>query len=341
MEDKFRIKETEDGRRVIGDGHQIDHLIPGQTYHSTWDSPEAFSRYIEGLDRNRSWKSSGWDRGDKDFYGTGTMDEALQLSRYGWKEGAAKIEALRAKIKAANPTRPKLIKYAIAGAVPNVPRAVAGNLFNMREPRQGKSLKKPVITLVANMSANCTITPDMISNRAAVIAALIDEIENAGYSCEVMATAMSRGGWSPFGGGDDKFKAATTVIVKPSHQPVDLMKLSFAVGHAAMFRRLIFADWCAEPSTKNGLGSGLGNAGGGFQEEEAALLEKGIYLLPSAETMSQYFKNDDTTMDKGLPYIIQYLKDKGCPAFKDTPDWKDNDLVDVVEPTAAEDDDDW
>ena len=350
LDDDVVETHTEDGRILRGNGTQLDHLLPKQTYHSLWESPEAFARYIA------TKASGGWHRDagtqkeskDGDWSGTKDLDTALKLVQDGWREGAEKIEALRSYIQASNPKRPKLIKHGIVGAVPNVPRAVAGDINNMRIPDQGKSHKKPVITLMANMSANCGIDAEMISNRAAVIAALVDEIEGAGYSCEVLATAMSRGGgwdWRSGGRKDTDFKAATTVIIKPSHQPVDLMKLAFGVGHAAMFRRLIFRDWATEPTCENGLGFGLGNAGCGFKDEEEEMLEKAIYLLPSAETHSNFFKDDKTSMEVGLPWLMQFLKEKGCPPFKHVPEWSHPDLKkeepDVEEPEDEGDEDDF
>jgi hypothetical protein len=314
-----QTKETADDRKIFGNGLQLDHLLPKQTYHSLWESPEAFARYIETITGKSSWCEAGLDKGDESFYGTKTMEDALVLAKNGWTEGAEKVEALRSRIAAANPKAPKLIQHGIAGATPNVARAVAGNIFNMRVPDASKSHKKPVITLMANMSANCMISKDSISNRAAVICALVDEIENSGYSCEVIATAMSRGSWN----GDSNFKAATSVIIKASHQPVDIKKLAFGIGHASMFRRLIFADWGSEKRCKSGLGHGLGNAGCGFKEEEKEMLDKGIYLLPSAETRQELFKDDATSMEQGLPYIMQFLKEKGCPPFRYIKDWKD------------------
>lgn len=323
MSDKVcPVKVTEDGRKIIGDGAQLDYLLPKQTFHSTWDSPEAYSRYIESLDPKNSWNGSDSWNSSSSFYGSKNMDEAVSLCRYGWKEGADKIEKLRSAIQAANPKSPKMIKYGLAGTTPNVPRAVAGNLFNMRLPEGARSAKKPVITLVANMSASCMIDAQMICNRAAAIAAIIDEIEGAGYACEVIATAMTRGH-------RDGFKAATSIIVKPSHQPVDTMKLAFSLGHSSFFRRMMFADWEVEPMCQSGLGYGLGHVGGGYKEETKELLEKGIYMLPSNQERSKYFTDDKTAMTMGLPFLLQHLKELGCPPFKDIPSWKDPDHKDL------------
>lgn len=328
-------KETEDGRVIHGNGAQLDYLMPKQTFQSVWESPEAFARYIETLDRSKSWGKMGFDE-DEQFTGTKDMDEALKLAKYGWKEGADQIEKLRSRIQAANPKSPKMIRYGLAGSTPNVPRAVSGNIFNMRQPEKAKSHKKPVITLVSNMVAAWYVNKDAISNQAATIAAIVDEVESQGYSCEVIATAMSRGY------GKDKFQAATSIIIKHSHQPVDTMKLAFGLGHASLFRRMIFADWCAEKTCKNGLGSGLGSVGGGFAKEQEELLEKGVYLLPSVQEKPAFFETEEVAMEKGLPYLMQHLKDMGCPPFKDIPEWAGKTTLEGLpcDPDYDEDEDD-
>lgn len=326
---------TDDDRKLLGDGLQLDHLLPKMSYHSLWDSPEAYARYIETLNPSQSWNGPDAWTSTSEFYGqTKNMKETLSLCQNGWKEGAEKIEALRAYIKAANPRAPRLIRHGLAGATPNVPRAVAGNLFNMRQPGSSESRKKPVITLVANMSASCGIDSEMISNRAATLAAIIDEIEASGFSCEVIATAMSQGRAG--------FRAATSVIVKPSHQPVDVMKLAFSLGHASFFRRMIFADWETQDVCQKGLGYGLGTIRTeAYKRDQEALLEKAIYMLPSNQERSEYFKDDVTAMEKGLPFILQHLKELGCPPFKALKEWKDPDFVEPPKfPTWHDDEDD-
>ena len=335
---KVRTDRSEEFR---GDAEDIDRLLPTLDYHSAWSTPEKFASHIENLSKKEAWQDSGWTSGE-DFTGTKDMAEAISLAREGWKEGAEKIERLRGRISAMYPKSPRLVAYGIAGATPNVPRAIAGNLFNMRVHDAAKSRKKPVITLLSEMAANCGVDKNMISNRAAVVAAVIDQIESSGYSCEVISTASSKPGfWS----GKKEFTSAVTIRVKESHQPVDVVRMAFPLGHSSIFRRMMFADWGTSKSCQAGLGSGLGS-GTVFDEDEHAeyLEEKQIYLIPSAGSgLGKYFKTDELASTDGLALIIQSLKDQGCPAFRDAPEWEEQEKPDAdsdVEPDYPDDDDD-
>lgn len=297
--------------KIIGDAKQITDLIPGKSYSSVWETPESFSRYIENLKQKDAWDDSAWEN-VKSFAGTEDMPEAIDLMKNGWHEGADMISKLRDSIQASKPQAPKFIRYGMAGSTPNVPRAVAGNILNMRAQDLDKARRRPVITLISNMAANCGVSADAITNRAAVVAALIDEIESAGYACEVIATAPSAGGW----GGGSGFTAATSVLVKNSNQPVDTVRLAFSLGHASMFRRMIFADWETEPLCEDGLGRSLGHSSDNELEGNP---EKGIYIIPSAEGCAFKFATPEKAMTEGLAHIIDSLKAQGCPAFPGQP----------------------
>lgn len=238
-----------------GDAKELETYLPGFTYLSAWSSPEKFVRYVKTLRRKDAWQDAGWDKGNPEWYGSETMEEAIALAESGWKEGVDQLEKTRNRVLSANPLLPKPIKYGIAGVTPNVPRAVSGNILNMRQPDMDKSKRRPVLTLICNMSANCGVSSSAITNRAAVVAAIVDQIEVAGFSCEVITTATSRGGGFA---GSSGFSAAISVVLKRSDQAVDLSKLAYGLGHASFFRRLIFADKGSAKICKDGLGSGLG-----------------------------------------------------------------------------------
>lgn len=295
-------------KHIVGNAKEIVDLIPGFTYHSAWDSPEAFARHIEALNKEEAWCRAGWEEGG-DFTGTNNMKEAITLAAEGWREGADRIEGFRDKILAMKPTHLKTIKYSLAGAYPDVVRAISGNPINMRVPDWARSRRRPVITLLSDMAANCGVNKDAITNRASVVAAIIDQIEAAGYACEVIATAPTKGSmW----GGDGGYTALTSVLVKKTNQPVDLIRLSYGLGHASMFRRLIFADWGIHPANKVGLGSSLGSHKN-FDKEY--LNDKGIYVIPSAEGHSEKFKTEEIASIEGMKFIINSLKAQGCSAF--------------------------
>lgn len=300
-------------RFVKGKAADIADILPGFGVTSTYNSPEEFARFIERNRNASAWQDSFRETGGS-FYGTNTLDECLQIAQTGWKEGAEKADRIRGLISARIPRSPRFVKYGIAGSTPNVPRAVAGNLFNMKASDLAKSRRRPVLTIVSNMAVNCNVDTESISNHACVVAALIDQIEESGFACEVMAIATTSSSWG--GGG---LRVVTACRVKQSSQPVDLPRLSFSLGHAAFYRRLVFGDWGLEPKC-SGLGQCLGSSCPVGDEKE--LNSKQVYVIPCST--NKLFKKEEDAMKQGLDYLILSLKVQGCPAFAKTKQTKDD-----------------
>lgn len=293
----------EGGRVRKGNALYLERYVPGMKYSSCWESPESFAKYIEGLNRKGGWHDAGWSE-DGDFAGSKCMDDTIGQARYGWPEGAEAASKIRDRVLAENPVRKEPIKYGIAGAFPNVPRAIAGDPMNMRVMDIATTKKKPVITLVSNMSCPWYVSAQTISNRAASIAAVVDQIEAAGYCCEVIAVATSSA--------SKDFKVCTSVMVKPSHQPVDIGRLAFGLGNSGMFRRMVFADWGGDSQCKT-LGTGLGHC---YDVEPSTdFKEQNIFFLPEMRK-SDMFETPQKCSTEGVLYLASKLHEQGCPAFK-------------------------
>lgn len=291
--------------KYIGNARDVAELLPGFTVSSGYSSPEALARFVEqGVKTGTPWQNSFQAKSESQFYGTSSIEECLKLAKDGWKEGAQKADKLRGLIAAKIPRSPRLVKYDVAGAVPNIPRAVSGNPLNMRALDLAKSRRRPVLTLVSNMAVNCGVDANAISNHASVVAALIDQIEDAGFACEVLSCATTRAGY-----GKGSKSVATTCRVKQSNQPVDLPRLAFALGHASFYRRLIFGDWGLEKESSF-LGQSLGCA---CPLEPEALNKQGVYVIP--ESSNKLFGTEEKAMNEGLQYLLLSLKRQECPAL--------------------------
>lgn len=295
--------------RECGDAPHVTRLVRlieenKKTRYSSWSSPEAFARHLKTIDPNSIWYSDNvWKNANEHFSGVSSIQEAFDLCRNGWKEGGETIEKTRSYIHALNPTLPKPIKYAIAGSTPNVPRAVAGNILNMRAPEVTKSSRRKTITILYNMSENCVVDKASITNKAATTAALIDVIEGQGFSCEVICVAY---------GESARMKDMVSIMVKESHHPVDTNRLAFTLGHAAMFRVLIFADWQSDDLCRD-LGWGLGTPKRVVCSEETN--RSNVYAIGSNNGCIRYFKDIDTSAKEGVRWLIEELQRQGCPAF--------------------------
>lgn len=301
----------ENGRIRRGNALYLERYVPGMNYSSNWESPESFARYIQALNSNEAWHKSAWEKGG-DFAGSRSMDESLEMARTGWPEGAAMASRVRDRVLAANPVRKQPARYDVAGAYPNVARAVAGDIKNMRVDDRRSSKRRPTITLVANMAAPWFVTATDLSHRAAAIAAIVDQVEAAGFSCEVVATATSKG----YGRDSGDWKTSVNILVKSSHQPVDIGRLAFGLGQSSVFRRFVFADWGTEKACERTLEDGLGTCLD--LEQTPELTEKSVFILPEmkyGERKEGMFSTEEKTANEGVKYLIDVLRERGCPAF--------------------------
>lgn len=317
--------------RETGDAPQVNRVlnepIEEATLLSSWSSPEKLASHLQGLSASDCWRDGNVFKSvDKDFAGVNSIHEAIDLAYHGWKEGGEIIERTRGYIAALNPLSPKLVKYGIAGTTPNIARAVAGDLLNMRQPDLSKSSKRKTISIVYNMCEAWYANEAAISNKAAVVAALVDEIEAKGFSCEVIACAKT--------GYSGKIKALTSVMVKESHQPVDINRLAFSLGHAAMFRCFMFATWESEKFAES-LGYGLGQVSTTQPTKEQN--ENNIYTITSGHFNNrvkiELFNTPEEAATVGLNKIVSELQRQGCPAFekKDHEDDLDEEPVEQEE----------
>lgn len=293
---------------INGNAEELHQLFPAPNYESSyrsyWSSPEAWASWCLNFDRKTAWTDSAWAIGDKAWYGTDTLEEAVDLARNGWKEGVNKAQSLLNRIKAEHPIQLKPKRYGIAGTHPDVPRAISGNPLNMHQ-KDDAAGKRKIITLLSEMGASCGHGPEEFVNRAAVVAALIDAIEASGYACDVItySNAISC----------DNHTSLHSCIVKNSNQPVDIARLAFGLGHPGMFRRFAFVEKCSEEN-KN-LGYGLGYT---KKLEEmygiSEFKEKNIFILRGIND-TKVFKTEESAKTEGVKYIIDYLKEQGFPLY--------------------------
>lgn len=314
----------------IGDAPDLTRVmrpVPcenGNTVVASWSSLEVFAAQFKG-DNGGKWWSRRNVRNDwsPEFNGAESFDAALDMAVHGWAEGGVTIERTRGYIRALNPISPKLTKYGIAGTTPNVPRAIAGNILNMRQPKPTATMKKKIITIVYNMCENGNINAEMITNKAAVTAALIDEIEAKGFSVEVVAAVVSNGGGRTWDGPAPPMRAYEFVRIKEAHHPIDINRIAFGLGHASMFRGLFFADMQRNHEFSS-IGSGLGSASSTTPTKD--LIEDQVYTITGARSgvSATLFDNIDNSVTKGLDAIVRELRQQGCPAFPQLKDHEDD-----------------
>ena len=161
-----------------------------------------------------------------------SLDEALQLARFGWKEGADMMSReLELARKATQFERLPDYEYDVAGYIPNVPLYVSGSPTHMMSPIGSQTSSKPTIEIMVNLSASCGMDAQSMVYKGAGILSLVDKLEDSGLSCHVTCTEYVKEGASFM---------YWEFPIKKAGIPMDIDRCAFAIIHPALLRRIMF-----------------------------------------------------------------------------------------------------
>ena len=218
------------------------------------------SRYTD----SQAKASGGWN-------GTATYSEAIQLAKDGWTEGRIKLAGALEDANAI--TRPDVPEYRdamdVCGYRPDIGLYCAGDPLNMvcSEPVPSK----PVIRMGVLIDAPGMTRVDRFLNYGAAVCSYVQQLELAGYRCELTAISITGGS-----GG----RLVYAVRVKEADQPLEIDRLAFAFMNSANSRRLGFAviEQHKEFSEKVA-GIGYGRADKLTKEEMDSPMFKDYYIF--------------------------------------------------------------
>lgn len=259
----------------------------------------------------------GWANYEKNKHGNArTMADALRMAREGWREGAERARPLLDRVKVARPTKRSLVRYDVAGAVPSVPRYLAGNLLNMRTFQRSATSQRPVITIVASTAAPWFVEAGTFEGLAVAAMAIVDRLEDTGFRVEIIAgrresSETGNNNAARKGTGENNrlgYRSEMFFRLKAADDALDLDRVAFGIGHPAVHRRILFAAGGIHPDYKDSLGMGQGYAVG------LSALERppGTYILPSLASLH----NDNVTDPVAIfDRAVATLRDQGCPGL--------------------------
>lgn len=224
------------------------------TWHNHFadQNPSAFfgftslGRMIDYLDRiapaqQHDSARAGWERDDGDGWrGSRSMADAIRLAREGWSDGLEAALAASDRLSVANP-RVRQRRASLAGGTVNVGAMLAGNPAHMI--RRPKAPGRKVVTFFVEAGCGAYVKADSMVKRAALIGATIDIMENAGYSCSIVAVDTSVDFGRP------RYQLA--VQLKDAGERLNLADVMFALGHPAFLRRFSFATLASVPETQS------------------------------------------------------------------------------------------
>jgi hypothetical protein len=245
------------------------------------------------------------------FYGVSTK-EAHRLAAEGWQEGATRAALLMDKIKTARPTRKALTRWDVAGALPSVPRYLAGNPLNMRQAQRSASSQQPVITIATEIGGPASVETRTFEARAVAAAAIVDRLEDAGFRVEILGGMRSSndntGVREATGANNARGKRAEVFFkVKAAQDTLDLARVAFGLGHPSATRRLCFQAMSSHPDFHPVISFGMGYT------VPLAPLDRppGTYTLPPLMKLDKI-----RTAEKIFDAVLDHLKAQGCPGLE-------------------------
>jgi len=234
----------------------------------------------------------------REFTGTDSLEDALELLRGGWGEGTARI--VRGVDAQAAPSPPTLWpewEYDVAGLVPDVAAYCAGAPECMASPGEDRDAPSAVIRLYIPGMVPYRIGADTVMRHAVAVATHIDAIQRSGRSVELIWIGCNAAKTR-----NEKRHTVTTVPIITAGRALSVAQIA-AAYHPAMLRRLWFAVMEQYPQ--------LSDHGDGFGPVRAApewVTADGV-ALPGPEQLAD--KGRDRTDADAVAYLGECLAAAG------------------------------
>lgn len=235
-------------------------------------------------------------KGNKDWYGTESYEEASQLMRTGYveilpmiKEGLAKSSKVVSKMF--SPTDLRRPKNLPVGFIPHIPNSIL-NLPNSMIDIKVSPQKRKTLSIIYIMAGNARCTTEMWIRAGIALLTAIKIVERQGISVSIDT--------SFYCGSEQGETAMGSVRVKHFGQPLDIQKLCFPMANPSMFRRIGFKFLETTPIiTKEHFRYGYGR---GFDSDEKEIKQQlendKTYVLSG-----QWIKRHDYKVESILEYL--------------------------------------
>ena len=206
-------------------------------YAQKFETMDSFFKFITTAQNNKVFADChDSDRNSEKFAGTKDFAEAAELFRNGWDAGLTKIKAGKGG-DFSSPAPRALVRNYYVGACPNVPRALQGLPDAMRQVYRTPQ-KQKVVTIFVDMCVSGTLDKDRYQKVGGYIYQAIKAIEEQGTRVEIItgfADSIGTTRWAA-----EELIVCPEITLKKASETLDAGRLSFALVHVGMFRRLCF-----------------------------------------------------------------------------------------------------
>lgn len=222
--------------------------------------------------------------GRKEWSGTSTLDEAIQLLEFGWPEGR---DMLRSSI--GSMAIDDLVGFQLAiepyftnaGDEADIDRYLQGEPENMVAYRQRVDKLGKRATLLVNSGAHHGVPAESILNRGAALLAVHDVLQKSGYTLgitmvETCTSSMHR---------NDTYATEYRIPIMKPGEYLDEDTIAFCIAHPAFLRRLMFAlNETEDTDIRNYMGY-FYDGGYGVPTNVAGDVETATFVIDKGEGM--------------------------------------------------------
>ena len=230
-----------------------------------------FSDLIKLVEDNRT--SGNWfdasETGNYEFTKTNNMDEAIELAKFGWKEG---IKKLNSNITINNMKMEYKNEFNVVGSHVSVPRYLNGHPENMIRKVQIPK-RDNVINLVRFASVTADTTANKLIAEGVKFIQLVQNLESQGYRCNIDIIFASEHYV-------DNTHQLVRLRIKNSNERLNIAKMSFPMCHPSTFRRFIFKVRYLETGSADGYRSWNAKGNSYMKMKVKPYLENNDYLIP-------------------------------------------------------------
>ena len=254
--------------------------------HFAFDSLEDYLAYLESVEPDAVFeRAHASELGSEEFTLTTSLEEAVELARYGWHDGfndlVSRVERVKRNLDLH--IDPNRTFHDYVGFAPDVKAYLEGSPLTMiNKP----VVQRPVATVRLNTSYAGNERTERIFSRGAVTLAAAEALELMGFMVDLRLFEMSF---------VDKDVHFSEFRLKAPDERVNLAKLYFPLCHPAWVRRLNFRLIECTPNMTDAWAGSYGIPAEAPLIRQVAGLGEGDILIPTIAELG--IEGDDVLAD--------------------------------------------
>lgn len=241
---------------------------------------DSISEFVDYL-KNAPVQHYAFDRlasetGSYGFTQTNSLEEALDLIKFGYHEDFEKLVQLKLKlekyIKMSKKRNKQFNDY--IGFAPDVKAYLEGNPLSMLNK---KSEARKKVNVYMNTSFYGNTSKEAIFNRGAIVLSMIEILENMGFSVDLHLFEMST---------VDTMMHFSDFVLKSENERMNIQKLYFPLCHPSWIRRLNFRLIEVTPDITSSWSNGYGRPSDLSTMKKVIDLDKNDIIIPTIEELN-------------------------------------------------------